>query len=98
MSTLLRGALRVTDELMNGRSVLVHCSDGWDRTAQLVALAQLILDPYYRSIRGFCHLIQKEWCNFGFKFARRCGTGTERENFHDSQRSPVFHQVRIAVE
>ena len=31
-------------------SVLVHCSDGWDRTAQLVSLAQLMLEPYFRTI------------------------------------------------
>jgi protein-tyrosine phosphatase len=29
-------------------SVVVHCSDGWDRTAQLTALSMLLLDPYYR--------------------------------------------------
>lgn len=34
-------------------SVMVHCTDGWDRTAQLTALAMLMLDPYYRTIRGF---------------------------------------------
>lgn len=32
------------------RPVLVHCSDGWDRTPQIVALAKLLLDPYYRTI------------------------------------------------
>ena len=32
------------------RPVLVHCSDGWDRTAQVVPLAELMLDPYYRTI------------------------------------------------
>ena len=30
--------------------VLVHCSDGWDRTAQVVALAELLLDSYYRTV------------------------------------------------
>lgn len=34
-------------------SVLVHCSDGWDRTAQTCSLACIILDPYYRTIHGF---------------------------------------------
>lgn len=34
-------------------SCLVHCSDGWDRTTQLVSLAALLLDPYYRTTQGF---------------------------------------------
>ena len=36
-----------------GVSVLVHCSDGWDRTAQTCALASLLIDPYYRTLHGF---------------------------------------------
>ena len=35
------------------RPVVVHCSDGWDRTTQIVALAELMLDPYYRTIEVF---------------------------------------------
>lgn len=38
---------------MEGASVLVHCSDGWDRTAQVCALGSLLMDPYYRTIKGF---------------------------------------------
>jgi hypothetical protein len=34
-----------------GLSVLVHCSDGWDRTAQLAGLAMLLMDPYYRTLK-----------------------------------------------
>ncbi len=34
-------------------SVLIHCSDGWDRTAQTCALTCLLLDPYYRTLHGF---------------------------------------------
>lgn len=33
-------------------SVLVHCSDGWDRTAQVCSLASLLLDPFYRTFKG----------------------------------------------
>ena len=32
--------------------LVVHCSDGWDRTSQTCSLAQLILDGYYRTIQG----------------------------------------------
>ena len=35
-----------------GRPVLVHCSDGWDRTPQIVALAKILLDPYYRTLEA----------------------------------------------
>ncbi|KAD2086984.1 hypothetical protein E3N88_41846 [Mikania micrantha] len=38
---------------LESASMLVHCSDGWDRTTQLVSLASLLLDPYYRTINGF---------------------------------------------
>lgn len=51
---------------------MVHCSDGWDRTAQTCSLASLILDPHYRTIQGFQALIEKEWLSFGHKFNDRC--------------------------
>ena len=38
---------------LEGVSVLVHCSDGWDRTAQTCALIALLIDPYYRTLHGF---------------------------------------------
>ena len=53
--------------------VLIHCSDGWDRTSQLSALAQLMLDPYYRTIDGFAVLVEKDWLSFGHMFRLRSG-------------------------
>ncbi|KAM6144223.1 myotubularin isoform 3-T3 [Erethizon dorsatum] len=67
---VLTGAIQVADKVSSGKSsVLVHCSDGWDRTAQLTSLAMLMLDSFYRSIEGFEILIQKEWISFGHKFS-----------------------------
>lgn len=48
-SCSLRSLQAVADE---GVSVLVHCSDGWDRTAQACSVGSILLDPYYRTIRG----------------------------------------------
>jgi hypothetical protein len=53
--------------------VLIHCSDGWDRTSQLSALSQICLDPYYRTIDGFIVLVEKDWLSFGHMFRQRSG-------------------------
>ncbi|XP_050955376.1 myotubularin-related protein 7b isoform X1 [Labeo rohita] len=55
----------------DGVSVLVHCSDGWDRTAQACSVASVLLDPYYRTIKGLMVLIEKDWVSFGHKFSHR---------------------------
>ncbi|KAM8975882.1 phosphatidylinositol-3,5-bisphosphate 3-phosphatase MTMR2 [Pelodytes ibericus] len=88
---ILAGALRIADKLESGKtSVVVHCSDGWDRTAQLTSLAMLMLDGYYRTIRGFEVLVEKEWLSFGHRFRLRVGHGDK--NHADADKSPVFLQ------
>uniref|UniRef100_A0A3P9LJ15 Myotubularin related protein 7b n=1 Tax=Oryzias latipes TaxID=8090 RepID=A0A3P9LJ15_ORYLA len=61
-------ARAVADE---GVSVLVHCSDGWDRTAQACSVASILLDPFYRTIKGLMLLIERDWVSFGHKFSHR---------------------------
>jgi len=80
---VLRGAVRIADLLERGKSVVVHCSDGWDRTAQLSALAMIMLDPYYRTLEGFAVLVEKEWLAFGHQFGKRVGHGNK--NHGDEQ-------------
>uniref|UniRef100_UPI00398F0ED6 myotubularin-related protein 1b isoform X2 n=1 Tax=Pristiophorus japonicus TaxID=55135 RepID=UPI00398F0ED6 len=88
---LLAGAVRIADKIESAKtSVVVHCSDGWDRTSQLTALTMLILDSYYRTIKGFEVLLEKEWLSFGHRFAVRIGHGDE--NHADADRSPIFLQ------
>lgn len=79
----------IAKAVSEGVSVLVHCSDGWDRTAQTCSLAGIMLDPYYRTLKGFQDLIEKEWLAFGHKFIDRCGLlGT----VDSKEISPVFTQ------
>jgi hypothetical protein len=132
VSDILAGSCAVAAALEAGAPCVVHCSDGWDRTAQVrgtrtalpsgwyciahshctvahshctvthtltgggrtaqvCALAQLLLDPHYRTTEGFVTLVEKEWACFGHMFALRGGQepGQERK-----EESPVFLQVR----
>uniref|UniRef100_A0A4W4DXD9 phosphatidylinositol-3,5-bisphosphate 3-phosphatase n=1 Tax=Electrophorus electricus TaxID=8005 RepID=A0A4W4DXD9_ELEEL len=91
LSVMLKAATLVCSAVeREGRPVLVHCSDGWDRTPQIVALAKVLLDPYYRTIEGFQVLVETEWLDFGHKFADRCGHGENAEDV--SEQCPVFLQ------
>ncbi|XP_027189110.1 phosphatidylinositol-3-phosphatase myotubularin-1 isoform X2 [Cicer arietinum] len=73
-NVLAGGAWIASRVAMEKASVLVHCSDGWDRTSQLISLANLLLDPYYRTFRGFQALVEKDWLAFGHPFSDRVGT------------------------
>ena len=105
VSRILCAANDVAERVGCGQSCLVHCSDGWDRTAQISSLAMLLCDPYYRTREGFALLVEKEWCSFGHKFADRLGhyqvDSTSRhvnaQVSSDKERSPVFFQFLDCV-
>lgn len=69
-------------------SVLITCQDGWDYTPSITSIAELLLDPFYRSYQGFQVLISKEWLSLGHKF---------KDRLYGSERSPVFIQFLDAV-
>ena len=100
---ILDGAAQIRNVVVNkGRSVLVHCSDGWDRTSQLTATAEILLDGYYRTIDGFVALVQREWLDFGHMFSKRVhqhgdpadynAGGDEDEEDEAVEFSPIFLQ------
>jgi hypothetical protein len=53
-----------------------------------------MLDPYYRSMKGFFVLIEKDWCGFGHKFGDRIGHGRQPSHEDAKEMSPVFLQVQ----
>ncbi|KAK4887660.1 hypothetical protein RN001_003931 [Aquatica leii] len=83
----------IAQALEDGINVVVHCSDGWDRTAQVCSLASLLLDPYYRTVNGFQALIEKDWLAFGHKFSERCA----HIQSDSKEVSPVFTQLLDAT-
>jgi hypothetical protein len=85
---ILASAAKTVDLVHYERcAVLVHCSDGWDRTPQITVLAMVMLEARFRTMDGFLALVQKEWADFGHKFDERCGHTDESG---EDQRSPVF--------
>lgn len=90
IQAILSGARRVVDTLDAGDAVLCHCSDGWDRTTQICALAQIMRDPQCRTIAGFLELVDREWITFGHKFADRCAHPAAGSPVSEYEFSPVF--------
>ena len=92
ISLLISSSVQIAKLLeVEETSVLVHCSDGFDRTPQLICLAKLMLSSRYRTIEGFCRLMSSEWCDFGHKFLDRSDDPESQEY------SPIFLQFLDAV-
>lgn len=109
LSDILEFAVEIAQTLnMNKHNVLIHCSDGWDRTSQIAAIVQILLDKKFRTIKGFLRLIEKEFTDAGFQFSTRCGLfnnkpirytleiNERREiyflNTNETKDSPIFMQ------
>ncbi|CAG9864397.1 unnamed protein product [Phyllotreta striolata] len=55
----------------DGASVLVHGANGQDSTLIVTSLAQVILNPDCRTVRGLQALIEREWLQAGHPFRTR---------------------------
>eukprot|EP01062_Namystynia_karyoxenos_P023081 TRINITY_DN18880_c0_g1_i1.p1 TRINITY_DN18880_c0_g1~~TRINITY_DN18880_c0_g1_i1.p1 ORF type:complete len:861 (+),score=190.92 TRINITY_DN18880_c0_g1_i1:92-2674(+) len=91
---LLEAAQSTAAALLAGMSVLLHCSDGWDRTAQVVSLVQVLCDPHARTVQGFCALCEREWVQCGHNFRSRLG---HCRGGSDACTGPIFLQFLDAV-
>jgi hypothetical protein len=90
LSQILTAANDVSQCIRNNTShCLIHCSDGWDRTSQVVSTSQILLDGEARTVRGFLSLLDKDWIQGGHKFESRLGLSSRGM---DRDFSPVFLQ------
>ena len=85
---LIESSFKIYNSIINGHNVLVHCSDGWDRTTQLCSMSQILLEQRYRTIDGFINLIEKDWLSFGHQFK-------SRNNYTNSENSKEFCPIFI---
>lgn len=88
----LRASMKVAKCLHSGLAVVIHCSHGWDRTAQMSSIAQIVLDPYFRTIKGFAVLVEKEWVAFGHRVQDRAAHLFSLSTTPNEEESPIFLQ------
>ena len=90
VSELLHTSSKVCQALVSRKANVLVCYEaGWDRTTQIVSLAQLLMDPYYRTMDGFQVLVQKEWLWFGHPFKSRHFSMSRDK---DNENSAIFLQ------
>lgn len=92
---LLKFSSEIVTNFTKGFSILIHCSDGWDRSTQLIGLSSIMIDPFYRTGKGFAILIEKEFLSFGHQFGSRSGILNKKED--SDQKSPIFIQFLDSV-
>ncbi|CAE7562857.1 MTM1, partial [Symbiodinium microadriaticum] len=61
-------------------------------TSQVAALAQVMLDPFYRTFEGFRILVEKDWLAAGHPFQWRLGHGQDNSTKQSEETSPIFLQ------
>lgn len=88
---LLEGAQKCSELISKGNTVIVNCSDGWDRTPQTTSLTKILLNKRFRTFNGFKRLVNYEFIGFGHKFQ-------DRQMYEDNKESsPIFIQFLDAV-
>uniref|UniRef100_A0A1B6CPY7 Myotubularin phosphatase domain-containing protein n=1 Tax=Clastoptera arizonana TaxID=38151 RepID=A0A1B6CPY7_9HEMI len=76
-----------------GASVLVHGNESLDATLLVTSLAQIILNPDCRTVRGIQALIEREWLQAGHPFPRRVSHSvyaSATANGRTKQNAPTF--------
>ena len=51
-------------------TMVIHCTDGWDRTPEMCALIQIAMCANYRTVKGFTEVLIREFSKRGHKFGK----------------------------
>jgi small GTP-binding protein len=86
---IIFAAQKIVTALESDSVVVIHHSFNNDNDFTLSALCQLMLDGYYRTLKGFQILIEKEWLSYGYPFRRALG---HLQMNPDAEQAPTFLQ------
>eukprot|EP01125_Pyxidicula_operculata_P012355 TRINITY_DN4057_c0_g1_i2.p1 TRINITY_DN4057_c0_g1~~TRINITY_DN4057_c0_g1_i2.p1 ORF type:complete len:2474 (-),score=525.58 TRINITY_DN4057_c0_g1_i2:159-7580(-) len=82
--TRLRKSLFFTQGIV----LIQNAGPEYENETPIVCLVQIFVDPYYRTLEGFCNLIDKEWLQYSYPFKSMLGYGT-METDSKEKRSPT---------
>jgi Leucine-rich repeat (LRR) protein/GTPase SAR1 family protein len=74
VSVILKGSVQVVQMMENNTAVVCQSASGMDLSTVVAALAQVQIDPYYRTIEGFGILVEKDFIECGFVFGELATT------------------------
>ncbi len=80
----------LTESGYTAKNILIYCQSGSGPSAVLSSLAQVLIDPYYRTFEGFQSLILKEWVYFGHNFMKSLNLNNKALNLAEQTFSPMF--------
>jgi Myotubularin-like phosphatase domain len=89
IDVILRSGLLVSRIITERRQcALIHCETGTVGSALVSSVAQIFVEPFYRTFQGFKALVNKEWAYFGYDFLFANGiTGNSME---EAPNKPAF--------
>ena len=68
ISLLIQYSKKISNLLYKGKQKLIHWNEGYDYTSILSPIVQIILESYYRTLRGFANINWKKMDFFWFSF------------------------------
>ncbi|XP_052793967.1 myotubularin-related protein 10-B-like isoform X2 [Mya arenaria] len=85
----LKAAKDICEHVISGkRTVVIQEATGCDMSCLVSSLAQVLLDPHYRTMTGLQGLVEKEWVRAGHPFQKYLALVTPTES--SLEQTPVF--------
>eukprot|EP00040_Diaphanoeca_grandis_P024070 m.131884 g.131884 ORF g.131884 m.131884 type:complete len:572 (-) comp29574_c2_seq1:250-1965(-) len=68
IQSALHISVSAVQDMLSRHNIIVEGHAPSHSESLVISLMEMMLDPFYRTMRGFQTLIEKEWCAAGFRF------------------------------